>query len=157
MYREYFKFAVVRNPWSHRVSQFHFIKNYQTHHLHNVIQNFSFQEFIEWIVDDNREGGKMRGQTQFLINQNGKFELNYLARLETINQDWPVICKKIGISSKLFKKNVSTHKDYRTYYNDKTASLIAEFCKEDIENFGYNFDGIDTTKKSRFPMSQLIE
>ncbi|MGK7940424.1 MAG: sulfotransferase family 2 domain-containing protein [Crocosphaera sp.] len=157
MYIEYFKFAVVRNPWSYRVSMFNFIKNTQTHPLHNVIQNLSFQEFIEWLVDDNGATGKIKGQTEFIINQNGKFELNYLARLETINQDFPVIFQKIGITAKLSKKNVSTKKDYRTYYNDKTASLIADFSKEDIENFGYNFDGIDTTKKSRFPISQLIE
>lgn len=71
MYREYFKFAVVRNPWTRQVSRFNYIKKTKDHPLHDLVENLSLQEFIGWIVDDNGAAGKIKGQTQFLINQNG--------------------------------------------------------------------------------------
>ncbi|MDJ0510507.1 MAG: sulfotransferase family 2 domain-containing protein [Crocosphaera sp.] len=153
MYKEYFKFAVARNPWSWLLSMYKFTKQWPGHLQHDTVINLSFEEYVNWQIDQ----GKMPSQSRLIIDKNGEFALNYLARLETINQDWEVICKKIGVVADLRRENVSSNRDYRKDYNEKTASLVAEFLKEDIENFGYNFDGIDTTRKSQFPMSQLIE
>ena len=36
--------------------------------------------------------------------------------------------------------NKTNHRDFRTYYTESSAELIAEYYKEDIEFLGYQFD-----------------
>jgi hypothetical protein len=38
--------------------------------------------------------------------------------------------------------NGSKHRDYRSYYDEETKQMVANHWKEDIERFGYTFDGI---------------
>ena len=40
--------------------------------------------------------------------------------------------------------NQSVHRDYRSYYNERTRALVAENFQPDIERFGYSFDGRPT-------------
>ena len=37
--------------------------------------------------------------------------------------------------------NSSGRRDYRLFYNEKTKKIVAEYFKEDIDLFGYTFDG----------------
>ena len=39
--------------------------------------------------------------------------------------------------------NVSTKKDYRTYYDDETAQFVGNVDKIFIEKFGYTFEELD--------------
>ena len=49
---------------------------------------------------------------------------------------------KIGINQepKIFKVNTTNHKDYREYYNDRTAMIVYEKFKDEIEYLGYEYD-----------------
>jgi hypothetical protein len=38
--------------------------------------------------------------------------------------------------------NVSTKKDYRTYYDDETIELVGNVDKTFIEKFGYTFEAL---------------
>ncbi|MCS4185016.1 hypothetical protein GGP43_003073 [Salinibacter ruber] len=35
-----------------------------------------------------------------------------------------------------------SHRDYRTHYSDRSRELVAEHFQEDVERFGYCFDGV---------------
>lgn len=80
-------------------------------------------------------------QKEFLTDRDGKLMVDFVGRFENLQEDFRHVCKTIGIECSLPHVNRSQHVDYRTYYNDKTIQLVYEHFKEDIEMFGYAFEG----------------
>jgi hypothetical protein len=151
LFQSYFKFAFVRNPWSWQVSLYEFGKQDTKHFQHELLNKFDFRDYISWRVEN-----EVKFQTDFILNNKGDLGMNYLGRFEELYQDFECLCNHLNIQAILPKKNVSLTKDYRTYYDEKTAQIIGEVFKKDIENFGYDFDGISSTIVPKFPVQQLI-
>jgi hypothetical protein len=63
-----------------------------------------------------------------------------VGRFERINEDFAQVSNKLGLDLVLPHENATAHRDYRTYYDDRTAALVAEAFAEDIDRFGYSFD-----------------
>ena len=101
---------------------FHFNKNIEPIGLYNVMGMNQANPQADWIVD-----------------QNGQIIVDYLGRFENLVEDFNNLCDIIGISEKLPQLRTSQHRDYRTYYNDKTKRIVEEIYKKDIEIFNYEF------------------
>ncbi|MBU7583989.1 MAG: sulfotransferase family 2 domain-containing protein [Nostoc sp. TH1S01] len=152
MFKSYFKFAFVRNPWAWQVSLYEYSKRKKGHHQREMMNKFlDFNEYIHWRVEN-----EVRYQTDVLLNKQGKFGLNYLGRVEDIDKDFEFCCKQLNIQAVLPKHNVSVTKDYRTYYSEKTAQMVAEAFQKDIDNFGYDFDGVSSTAKPKLPVQEIV-
>ncbi len=134
---DYFTFGFVRNPWSWQVSLYSFMLQNENHWFHEETKAMNgFEEYIEWRV---REGRVL--QTSFFCDEDGKFIVDYIGRLENIRSHFRRVCDHLGVDAELPHKNESSHADYRQYYNSRTRELIAEHFSEDIDRFGYTFDG----------------
>jgi phosphorylcholine metabolism protein LicD len=134
-FEKIFKFTIIRNPYSRIVSAFFYLKG------EGILgQGESFQEFVK--TDLLKEGLKinLHFHSQFLSAfYNGTQFVNYIARLENIDEDWKYIASKINCSSKLPHKNKTNHKPYQEYYDEETKEIVTELYKEDINLFGYKF------------------
>jgi hypothetical protein len=138
---EYFVWTTVRNPYSRTVSMWKFLKKYR-----QISRKLSFNDFINYLHLDllnlNRAHEKHPlGQIDFIESLIGSIEnLDFVGRLENIQQDFNNVCDKIGIpQQQLPHKNKSKHKHYTEYYDDETRSIVAEKYAKDIEYFGYKF------------------
>tara|TARA_R110000772_G_C13250349_1_gene434486 strand:+ start:733 stop:1323 length:591 start_codon:yes stop_codon:yes gene_type:complete len=150
----YFKFAFVRNPWDMTTSMY----NYLWHRDHpwsetwrRTNKNFSKLSFREWIthrsfreptirsIDVNSiQGGRDGDFSSWLTSK--KYTIDFIGRFENLQNDFDIICDKIGIPQKqLPHKNKSNHKHYTEYYDDETRKIVAEKYAEDIKCFGYTF------------------
>jgi len=143
----YFKFTFVRNSWDRFLSLYKYrVKTNQTnlgnkticfkdwakkiHHkdpfyYNNTCQmkNLMLSEQVDWITDETKT-----------IN------MNFIGRFENLQNDFNLVCDKIGISrQQLPHTNKTNHKHYTEYYDDETREIVAEKYARDIEYFGYKF------------------
>ena len=154
---QYFKFATVRNPFDLLVSSYTMvIKRIQQKHLHTLKQFghnvFSFEEYLKNKIQNYTVGTEPFISTNFshsMFNSNqiywikdsqGKINIDYVMKFENLQEDFNVVCDKIGIpQQQLPHKNKSNHKHYTEFYDDETREIVAQKYAKDIEYFGYKF------------------
>ena len=166
MFDSYFRFAIVRNPWSRTVSLYR--------HLNF---NMSFREFVtQWLADQlsRREAADqywfVRPQKEF-VQDNGKLLVNEILRFETLNVDFGSIAAATGLKTALPRVNKSRddfelsekgatplrrmisalgsvlspdrrerYGDWKEFYNDDTAKIVRRLYEMDVSDFDYSFD-----------------
>jgi len=95
-------------------------------------------------------------QSEFFCDEKGNVIVDAIGRLETIQDDFQEICDMLGIEATLPHENASSHGDYREYYSESTRSLVREHFEEDIERFGYDFEGTLSPPKRNAAASEVI-
>ena len=121
----FFAFTFVRNPWSKAVSEFFYSKRVNSYN--GTLQNY--------LLNPKCQPDHMTPQINFL-NKN----IDFIGRLENFQEDFDIVCEKIGIGQQeLPRKNKTKHKHYTEYYDDETKQIVAEKYAKDIEYFGYEF------------------
>ena len=140
-----FKFAFVRNPWDLQVSSYHHIRKERPDVITHVD---SFEAFLRWKFDPARPPQyhadmSVELQSDYLIDLHGENLIDFVGRYEFLRDDFEEACRRIGITCPALvhaRKADDRKRDYRAYYNDATAELVAERYRTDIERFGYRFD-----------------
>ena len=123
-YKNYFSFAFVRNPWDRMLSFYFFKRN-----ISKIDKNTSFKNFLELPILNQHSYIKGFGNNSFI------------GRFENFQEDFNIICDKIGIPrQELPHKNKTEHKHYTEYYDDETRKIVAEKYAKDIEMFKYKFE-----------------
>lgn len=144
-YDSLFKFAFVRNPWDLQVSSFHHIRRERPHYLQG---HEDFAGFLRWKLDAARPyqfhlDTSIERQSDYLVDLHGNLIVDFVGRYERLQDDFASICGRIGIAVPTLphrRQATDRGKDYRSYYDDVTAALVAEHFRADIERFGYRFD-----------------
>ena len=130
----YFSFTFVRNPYSRAVSLYNYNKPFQKNS-----DQFSFRDYIT--SDDpklNCDPAHGRHQHEYVFDCEGKSMIDFVGRVENIQEDFNTICDRIGIARiELPIVNKKTFKHYTEYYDDETRSIVAELYKQDFEKFNY--------------------
>jgi chondroitin 4-sulfotransferase 11 len=135
-----FTFALVRHPYSKVISHYKYRiktnqtamreapialnewirKSYQDKDRHYYDQPLMFAPCFHWVTD-----------------QNGDVIVDYIAKLETIATDWPIIQERIGQEAPLPVKNISGS-EFGWKDLDATARRIIQgHFRKDFEMFGY--------------------
>ena len=137
VFDSFFTFGFIRNPWDYAVSQYFYILRRKDHPSHNEVSQFkTFDEFIEWHVVNQK-----RSMKDFHSDENGNIIVDFIGKFENLNEDFEYVTQKIGLKGlTLPHLNKTNHRDFRTYYTDYSAELIAKHYKEDIAFFGYQFE-----------------
>ena len=135
IYEKSYKFSTIRNPFSRAVSMFN-------HSSWESIENF--KEFCYAVKSDTYPTKFAEWHSSTLtdhILSGDKLKVDQVIRLENFQEDFNVVCDKIGIPRvKLPHKRNSKSKHYTEYYDDETREIVAEKYAKDIEYFAYKFD-----------------
>lgn len=138
-WNDYFKFTVVRNPYSWAVSRYFYNQqkiakgNICPLNYDNVMSRFkdkSFRDFVE------------HGEFHYLdmISPRKWNQVDFVIRLENFQEDFDTVCDRLGVPrQKVIHNNKSKHRHYTEYYDDETREIIAEKSKKELELFGYAF------------------
>lgn len=155
-YKNYFKFAFVRNPYDRIISlYFDKIKNIGADDFeagiflgflkyHKFYEGISFKEFVKAIhsIPEKEADPHFRSQYALLTDKEGNLILDFIGKFENLEKDYKKICKKIGVNTPptlSHKKESKREKKYRGYYDEETKKLVRERYKKDLEMFGYEF------------------
>lgn len=132
----YFTFSFVRNPWDWNVSHYEYILDSSGHEDHETVRDLgSFEAFLDWLVADGAET-----QTDFLTGGDGEVIVDFVGKVERIEEDLAEICQRVGIDvPDLPRANRSQRRPYQEYYDDRTRDLMRKHFHEDVERFGYEF------------------
>jgi hypothetical protein len=146
IFDSFYKFAFVRNPWDILVSLYHFMLSDPEIPRHDEVKALAdFEAFVGWSIAEASPfpKGITKLQADMVTDRDGKLLIDDIGYYETLREDFTRICRHVGIDAELPHLNSSRHRDYRSYYNDRTRALVGEHFARDINLFGYTFDGRD--------------
>lgn len=136
----YFKFAFVRNPFDRFVSYCAFMLrdgDVFQQRSREVMRHFLF-------VDPPEHHILFKSQASLLVGEDGETLLtDTIGRVEDMQGSYDAICAHIGIPSRrLDRVNGSRRGDYRDYYDQALIDGVAARYAQDLELFGYTFEGM---------------
>jgi hypothetical protein len=136
-----YTFSVVRNPWDKVLSQYRYRVAVNKDGLGEG--RLSFTEWVERVYGDpidlvyHNEPRVFMCQSDWLKTDEGKIDLDFIARFENLSADFRTIAGVLGVEPTLPVRNARPAADYHAWYDARAAERVARWFQEDIERFGY--------------------
>lgn len=150
-YNNYYKFTFVRNPWDRLFSAYSFLRKGGMNEVdkrwanQNLVSYLSFESFVmDWLNPKSVNSYiHFKPQKDFLVSFDGELRLDFLGRFESINQDFALVAKYLGLHTSLSHQNATGHSArYLDAYTEDMIQKVADVYAQDIELLGYRFDGL---------------
>lgn len=141
-WNEAYKFTFVRNPWDKAVSLYEYRRKKDRTEI--ASRGISFSDWVVMTYGEEKDFSyynvkSFQPQVEWLKNNRGKVDMDFIGKFESINQDFDHIRKVIGLDTVLPHRNASKRDTYHSYYDDETREIVARWFREDIELFDYRF------------------
>ena len=160
-FEDYFRFSIVRNPWSRYVSFCSYIFDrvlFCENHMDSLDEKSEpykrltsqYNCYINLIDKAGKDRKKLiknliktiPTQYDFLKQSDGSVQMDMIATTENLNEDIKIFCEKVGIKEEL--KISHSNKSFRSepienYYNQELIDMVVEKESWVIEKFSYNF------------------
>ncbi|MCP5036392.1 MAG: sulfotransferase family protein [Rhodobacteraceae bacterium] len=137
----FFVFTLVRNPWDRVVSYYHWLRSQNfAHPAVGIAKATDFSGFLRDRVI--RSSLSVHSYGSYVSDGAGVDRCDLFLRLEHINEDLALLNDHLGFElGPLPHANRSDRRqDFRFYYDDEDAGIVADTCAEDIDRFKYHFE-----------------
>ena len=153
----YFKFVMVRNPWSRLVSLYEMFAFREARLVSRLRRRATrHRGFRAWvraldpegrgIVEPGSETSVIRfgafSYIGFAGDEHGRPLVDEVIKLEEIESGLPPVLERLGVPlpPRVPRTGRGRYRGgYRAYYDDETRELVGTLYEEDIERFGYEF------------------
>ncbi len=145
-WRNFFKFCIVRNPWTHAVSDFYWRKRLL---FGKRGCDVKFKEFLRRLNDPSRpdpEGLRPPIRSNWSVYTiNDVVQMDIVARFENLANDLVDVQRKIGLSLDLRKFRAKggirdRRKMVAEHYDAESIDLVRQIYSEEIDQFNYHPD-----------------
>ncbi len=136
----FFTVTLVRNPWDRMVSYYHWLRAQGfAHPAVGLAKALAFGDFLAH--PQTRIALASWPYGAYMRDLGGVERASLFIRLEHLAEDITPFEAHLGFRLQIPRANESDRgRDYRPYYSDASADLVAELCAEDIARFGYRFE-----------------
>ena len=146
-YKDYFKFAVIRNPWDKFISAWRYCANMK------VFQSAMSDEFknnFDYILNNLPQSNDViphnykhitLNQYDMLYDKNGICIVDKIIHFENLQSEFDEVCDIIGKPKvKLKKLNTTKRMHYKEYFKTQQhLDIFYKNFKKDVDNLGYTF------------------
>ena len=132
--------TLIRNPWDRAVSYYHWLRGQRFDNpAVTLAKGVDFTTFLN--DPRTRAGFRDWPARRFVTDGAGRLRDCDIIRLERFGEDSAGFAAHLGFPLVLPRANASPRaRDWRIYYSDADADLIARLCAEDIALGRYTFD-----------------
>lgn len=149
VFKRYYKFTFVRNPYTRLLSAYKFLKK-GGFHLNdketvwaeeNLSEFDSFDEFVKkWLNEESKWSyTHFKPQYIYVCDINYNIMMDFVGRFENLDDDFEKVRQQLQIENKLQHLN-KTDKDkesWKSYYSDYSLDKVADLYRKDFEMFNY--------------------
>ena len=132
--------TLVRNPWDRLVSYYHWLRVQSfAHPAVGQARTHDFSGFLN--LPQTVAAFRLWPYGAYLRRPDGSETPSLFIRLEHYAEDATPLAAHLGFRLDLPRANASNRpRDWRPFYSDADAALLADLCAEDIARFAYHFD-----------------
>lgn len=151
VFKRYYKFTFVRNPYTRLLSAYKFLKK-GGFHLNdketvwaeeNLSKFDSFDEFVKkWLNEESKWSyTHFKPQYIYVCNNNYNIMVDFVGKFENLDDDFEKVCQQLQIKNRLRHLN-KTEKEkengsWKSYYSDYSLAKVADLYRKDFEIFNY--------------------
>lgn len=135
-----FLVTLVRNPWDRLVSYYHWLRSQSFDHP--AVRLAQGHDFAGFLTQDHTIASLTAAPYgSYLRDASGTERPALFVRLEAFEADIAPFESHLGFRINPLPRNNASDRDrdYRRYYDDQTAGLVARIAAPDIARFGYSF------------------
>jgi len=134
-----FTVTLVRNPWDRMVSYYSWARAQRFDHP--AVRLARARDFAGFVAaPETRAAWAAAPARHYMTAADGQEHARLFIRLEALGEEAAPLWDHLGFRLDLPHLNASARGDYRRYYSDRTAAIVAQIAAEDIARFGYRFD-----------------
>lgn len=135
LWRDYFKFAIVREPFGRFVSICAMLNKRNPGYAGRE------RAFMKRALMRSRFRGRVlvRPQTAMLVDAKGRIALDYLGRYECLDASFRAICRQLGVPPRRLDRHNASPAGMATaaVYDAELEAGVARFYRRDFELLGY--------------------
>lgn len=139
----FFTVTLVRNPWDRVVSYYHWLRGQSfAHPAVGLAKTNDFSGFLNH--PQTRTALRLWPAEAYMRDSAGVERASLYIRVEHLATDIAPFEVHLGFRlPPLARVNASERaRDWRGYYSEADAALVAELCAPDIDRFAYRFDAV---------------
>ena len=140
-WNKYFKFAVIRNPWSKAVSEYNWYLRYGPKiQFYEWVNTLKTRININNAININEVGHNIE-QYKFIYDENNQLLIDKIIYFENLDNDFNELCLSKKWSFKLAKTSDTKsffNINFQKYYDTNSLKIVTDLYQKDINYFNYN-------------------
>jgi hypothetical protein len=148
-FKQAYKFAFVRNPWSRVFSAYSYLKSGGNNCDDLVVAKMinKYKDFDDFVVNGLGRGYFRNHllfipQSEFVLNGDGSLAVNFLGRYERLDEDFSFVAKQLSIDPVLRASNQGGRDPIayqRSFRERASIEVVRNIYKQDALLFGYEY------------------